>query len=281
MLSIIICSIKENLFQSLYNNIRETIGNIPYEIIRIDNNKEKLSITKAYNKGASQAQYPNLLFIHEDVSFDTMGWGSILCENLNKNSEVGVIGLAGSKKKFSIPTGVASGCEGNDFLYVNHRGIPKIVISLDEPELKPIKVIDGVFLACRRDVWEEVKFNNKLEGFHCYDLDFSIRVSEKYQNYLITKISLWHFSEGNFNNQWIEKTLKFHKKRLNFDIPTQDELYQSQNYWMKSLEKSDISFLNRLRYIYALKTQKKLSKNNIKFLLSNNNLFQKIKTILR
>ena len=55
MLSIIICSIKENLFQLVSQNIEETIGAISYEIIRIDNLKEQLPITQAYNKGAEKA----------------------------------------------------------------------------------------------------------------------------------------------------------------------------------------------------------------------------------
>ena len=52
MISIIICSIKNDFFIQLESNIAETIGTIEYEIIRIDNRIEELPITQAYNKGA-------------------------------------------------------------------------------------------------------------------------------------------------------------------------------------------------------------------------------------
>ena len=151
MLSIIICSIKENLFQLVSQNIEETIGAISYEIIRINNLKEQLPITQAYNKGAAKAQYNNLLFVHEDVAFQTQNWGEILCSVLKLNN-IGVVGLAGSIKKFKQPIGYYSGIPQYDYIQVRSEKHPT-VNAKSSKNLIPIRVLDGVFLASTRDVW--------------------------------------------------------------------------------------------------------------------------------
>ncbi|HBR11511.1 MAG TPA: hypothetical protein DD740_04740 [Chryseobacterium sp.] len=73
MLSIIISSYQPDYFAALEKNIAETCG-IPYEIVKIDN-PGVMGICEAYNKGAALAQYENLLFLHEDVEFETKDWG--------------------------------------------------------------------------------------------------------------------------------------------------------------------------------------------------------------
>ena len=73
--------------------------------------------------------------------------------------------------------------------------------------------LDGMALMVRKKVWQEFPFDEKLlQGFHCYDLDFSLQVSQKYTNYVCNTIEIEHFSEGNFDTTWIETTFLFHKK---------------------------------------------------------------------
>lgn len=76
IISIIISSYQPNYFLALEKNIAETIG-IPYEIIKIDN-PNTMGICEAYNKGASKAQFENLLFIYEDILFQTKYWGRVI-----------------------------------------------------------------------------------------------------------------------------------------------------------------------------------------------------------
>ena len=68
----------------------------------------------------------------------------------------------------------------------------------------------------RRDLWEEFRFNEEsLTGFHCYDVDFTLRVasSGKYHNYVCCSVSalVEHTSEGNLNQGWYADTIRMHK----------------------------------------------------------------------
>ena len=101
MISIIICSKEQNLNEILSKNIELTI-NVPYEIILIDNSRNKHSIFSAYNEGISRAKYPYLCFIHEDVIFRNNNWGKLLCNAFESDSKIGMIGVIGSAVLFDI-----------------------------------------------------------------------------------------------------------------------------------------------------------------------------------
>ncbi|OIV43184.1 glycosyltransferase [Flavobacterium johnsoniae] len=104
MISIIICSRNIHLYDKVYKSIQETIGILDYEIIRIDNSIENLSITKAYNKGIQKSKYEYLLFVHEDVIFHTLNWGQIVINTFESNLKLGLIGVAGAKYKSKYPS---------------------------------------------------------------------------------------------------------------------------------------------------------------------------------
>ena len=92
MISIVICSIDSKKYEKLKKNIEETIGELSFEIIKIDNSIEKISITKAYNLGVDKSKYDILLFIHEDILFHTFNWGNILISKF-KESSIGLLGI--------------------------------------------------------------------------------------------------------------------------------------------------------------------------------------------
>ena len=100
MLSIIISSYQPHYYIALEKNIADTIG-IPYEIIKIDNPRI-MGICEAYNRGAEKAQYDFLLFLHEDVLFETQDWGKELIELLNLEN-CGAIGVAGTDYYGYVP----------------------------------------------------------------------------------------------------------------------------------------------------------------------------------
>ena len=94
MISIIICSKHSQISNELEQNIKTTIGNIPYEIIVIDNSKNNHSIFLAYNKGTEVAKYPYLCFMHEDILFHSSEWGEIIISKLQDST--GILGVIGS-----------------------------------------------------------------------------------------------------------------------------------------------------------------------------------------
>lgn len=205
MISIIISSYRPSFFENLKENIYNTCG-IVHEIIKIENNNRKYSISQAYNIGASKAKYNFLLFLHEDVLFHTKNWGQYLVNNLSVPN-TGVIGLSGSNYYPKFP-----GTWWNDSKIISHiivnDGTDKYYQHLKynfapRNSLEPVKCIDGVFLACKKSTFKNNPFNEKVSGFHGYDLLFSLQISKSYQNYITSDILLEHFSTGKVSSEWI------------------------------------------------------------------------------
>lgn len=209
MLSIIISSYQPHYFSALEKNIAETIG-VPYELIKIDN-PGLMGICEAYNKGAEQAKNPYLLFVHEDVEFRTQNWGGILAGAL-KQKNIGVIGVLGSDYVPDVPFAWWDLYENNFSHYTQYEN-GLLVGDYNITEDKNVSVIDGVFMAVRKEVFEQIKFNDKLAGFHGYDLVFSLNVAEKYQNIVTSEIKIAHFSYAvnSLSRDWLD-TLIFSRK---------------------------------------------------------------------
>lgn len=228
MLSIIICSKDTRLFKSCAENIAQTVG-VDYEIVAINNAIENLSITHAYNKGASKAQFDNLVFVHEDVIFHTQDWGVEVVNEL-RNEKLGVLGIAGSSYvpfapcSFTNPVGKYNYCN----IIANKGGeITRYEVIPDD--LFSIKALDGVFLATRRNVWTQFKFNENLKGFHGYDLDFSLRVSQNYLNKLTSHILLEHVSYGRLNETYFKNLVQI-KNTITIDNKVNDPFNEYSAY---------------------------------------------------
>lgn len=206
MLSIIISSYKPEYFSALEKNIAQTCG-ILYEIIKV-NNPGLMGICEAYNKGVLIAKYNDLLFLHEDTEFKTSNWGEVLISYL-KNQKTGCIGVAGSTYIPNAPVGWWFS-KNADFRYLLQNN--KDYRTIDED--KDIILLDGVFLAIQKQKYEEFKFDETLlSGFHAYDIDFSQRVSQKYQNLITSKILINHFSTGKPDSNWFFDIIKTRKNK--------------------------------------------------------------------
>lgn len=267
MLSIIISSYKPILFAALEKNIAETCG-VAYEIIKIDN-PGLMGICEAYNKGAQKAKFESLLFLHEDVKFHSQNWGLNL-QKYYELSDLGVLGVAGCTRKFHLPYGFDSGLYREGKMFVNHSNYEKVTFIQPQFPLK-VKVIDGVLIGMKRKVWQELPFNSdKIKGFHFYDLDISLRASERYQNYLATDLDIEHFSEGNFGDRWIEACIAFNRlSGYDYDNVRPKEQRDIRNFWYKKLIREHISLRNRLRYAFMLGTNKDTFSSFINFILKN------------
>ena len=225
MISIIISTYKSNLFAAVEKNIAETIG-LPFEIIQIDN-PSLMSLTEAYNLGAKKAKFENLLFVHDDVIFETQNWGKIIVENLS-NPKTGIIGIAGSNYVPVAPSG---------WFIMQEK------IAQNSEHLHKAFSLDGVFMAVAKNHFEEILFNEDVKGFHGYDLDFSLRMSRKYQNFIIKNIELEHLSLGKIEKGFIDNNIQI-RRDVGSDF---------QNYRNSSLEKAAfINFLNLYFKYYPL-----------------------------
>jgi hypothetical protein len=239
MISIIISSFNKEYYDKLHNNINKTIGQIDYEIIKIDN-PGLMGICEAYNKGASRAIYPYLVFCHEDILFHSINWGNILCKIFDQDSKIGLVGVLGGKYKsaFNSGWGIPADNTTSSFMIGTHyqksnlnkiknnvlstipftslNNVPKNFIETNIYN-ENVVALDGLFLATKKSIFKDFKFDESLfKGFHCYDIDFSLQILQKYRVVVNYNILIEHLSTGSFNFNWFLETNKLHSKWYNY-----------------------------------------------------------------
>jgi hypothetical protein len=261
MISVLICSINPDFLLQVEANIKQTIG-IDFEILYFDNRIEKKGICQVYNDLAMKARFEYLCFVHEDVLFETPAWGKKLLEIFSGNSSIGLIGVAGSKYKSHYFSGWYNNIKELDCANILHRysyGDRRLFLSPDESQKQQeVVCIDGVFMCCTKDVWQKFKFNDKdFQGFHFYDIDFSLRTAMHYTVIVTFEISLIHFtSGGDFGNNWVQNAFKFHKLQLplssltNFTGTADNIIVKTWLDWLKNFK---ITLSNKLHWIFAQK----------------------------
>ncbi len=215
MLSIIICSRRGAISTELHTNIENTVG-CDYELVVVDNSKGEYSIFSAYNKGVELATYDYLCFVHEDVEFLSQQWGLNVIEHL-QIPNVGFIGVAGGRGVTQVPRGWAAfESQVNIFHYdkINSNKIIKEYKSNAGSQMAiSAALLDGVFLNCRKTIFEKISFDENLQGFHGYDLDICFSaINQSLNNYVVFDIDILHFSHGKFDKKYLENLFLIHKK---------------------------------------------------------------------
>lgn len=173
----------------------------------IKNDENCNSMFSKYNKGIEIAKPQDediLVFVHEDVKILDENFFKKLELVFNKKSEVGLIGIVGTKEL--VPTGWWS----ND--HKHHVGhwyqeyengtqrhmIRKIGFDSD------MVAVDGCVFAVRGKVAKGVKFQEELypNSFHFYDYSYCISVLEVGWKVAVADISILHKSEGALPPEW-------------------------------------------------------------------------------
>jgi len=247
MLSVIVSSINEKLFQQLCENIQQTAG-VVFEIIKVEKDENHLGICHAYNYGAAKAQYPYLLFLHEDVAFVTKNWGVNLIDHFKTSSEIGLIGLAGNICKMRMsctwPQSNIKNTEAKRVNIIQHFKYKEgesiaVRVNPDNVARSPVVTLDGVFLATTKDVWLHNRFDETLlKGFHGYDLDYCLQVGLTKKIFVVYDILIEHFSDGNCDVNCMKEYFKVHRKwKQHLPVTVNgyqwDEEYNYGRSWLK------------------------------------------------
>jgi len=222
MISLIICSRASGISTDLKQNIQYTIG-VDYELIIIDNSKNRYSIFEAYNEGVKRSMYPYLCFMHEDILFHTIDWGKKVIEHF-ENKDVGLIGVVGGHFLPDVATwaftavdsGIIIQGDRNLLKNDNYSGQKLIHDKYRKEGESRIQVVavDGLWLCFPKLIFNEISFDNQTyTGFHGYDLDISMQVNVAgYNVYAIFNIIIEHFSWGGFDSNYALSIDNFHKK---------------------------------------------------------------------
>ncbi len=202
MISIIICSRREDIPPELQNSIAETIG-VEYELVVIDNSHHDYSLFSAYNEGVRLAKGEILCFCHEDILFHTPSWGGFV-QNLFSDESIGVVGVIGSHFLPGAPMYWWSSPFISQYSVNNDQGV---VQRNDHREffhghIADVVTIDGVCFFIARKLFGSLRFDDRtFQGFHLYDMDICMQVQGLGKRVCVTDVlEIEHF--------WSENSLK-------------------------------------------------------------------------
>jgi glycosyltransferase involved in cell wall biosynthesis len=183
------------------------------EIVPVENNGE-FSLTEVYNKILNDSKNDIVVLCHDDIYFDSKNWGQKILNHFKRNSDYGILGLAGTTilpksakwwEDFSKMKGI-----------VNHEHGGKKWESKYSPSkgniLDDVVLVDGLFIVINK---KNIKkpFNDEISGFHFYDVDFSFRnFIEDVKIGVMYDVRVTHKSIGETNFQWDRNRWTFSEK---------------------------------------------------------------------
>lgn len=261
MIAIIICTATAGRQEKVKESIAGTIG-LPYELIVMENADGKMGLCEAYNTAAARTSADILCFMHDDISFLTQDWGKRVMGHFEADPSLAAIGLAGSRYKSRTLSGWWSGLDDCDCCHIRQLepdGQTPLVQLRPKQTAEgriPVKMLDGVWMCMRRDVWAAYPFaESRLKGFHFYDMDISLRISAQKKIAVIYDIDIVHFSKGAFGNDWVREAIRFHRSVNEVPLPAALEAPRAGNpeqivarSWLLRLRREKISLRNKLAW---------------------------------
>jgi glycosyltransferase involved in cell wall biosynthesis len=199
--------------QTFVEMLKKTSGLPKLEVIPFENNGE-FSLTEVYNKLLDQSTNDIVILCHDDIYFDSKNWGQKILNHFKRNSEYGILGLAGTT---NMPK---SGRWWDDFSkmrgIVNHEHEGKKWESKYSPnkgnQIDDVVLVDGLFIVVNKNNIKK-EFNKEIGGFHFYDVDFSFRnFIEDVKIGVVYDVRVTHKSIGQTNEQWEKNREVFAEK---------------------------------------------------------------------
>ena len=171
---------EESFNNCLLKSLREQSAK--FELIKIDNRQRTFnSASKGLNYGGEKAKGRYILFIHQDVVFYSKFW----LEDVEKMLE-------------NIPSLGIAGCSGK-MENGERRGFIKDRRQLwSEPFSEPeeVQTLDEAVLIIPKVVFDRLKFDEELEGWHAYGVDYCLMVKEKGLKAYAIPAFIYHYSPG-------------------------------------------------------------------------------------
>ena len=198
-ISVIACSNDDARFAAMAASYDRALGDWPHEIVRI---ADARSLAEGYNRAAAIATGELFVFTHDDVEILASDFGHRLARRL---ADCDILGVAGATRA----TGPAWPFAGWPYLhgsviYPDGAGYRVTAYSRTVPIAHGIRVMDGVFLALRREVALALGWDAETcDGFHGYDVDFTLRATAAGLRLAVASdLTVIHRSYGSFDDEW-------------------------------------------------------------------------------
>ena len=229
--------------QKYIDYLIKTSGLKNVEVIQKVNNGEK-SLSQVYNEILEESSNNLVVLCHDDLEFDTKDWGKKIIKHFD-NSDYGILGVAGTTE---IPKSGMWWEDKRKMLgIVNHKHEGKKFESKYSKswgdKITQCCLVDGLFIGINKNQIQHT-FNQDIEGFHFYDVDFSFRnFMSNVKIGVIYNIRLTHLSIGQTNQKWEENRILFSEKHQDV-LPIKSDInvdYESKEF--KFLKKYKIKII--------------------------------------
>jgi len=223
--SVVICSIDALKFTQISTCYEQLLAGFPHEIIHIHDAR---SLAEGYNRALRRARGDIVVFSHDDILILDPDFGHKIGHRL-RNFDI--LGFAGTRRVvaenwwsagFPWLSGVVAHTSGKNFTLNAWNPEPW-------PVVDDIQGIDGLCIMARREVVEEIGFDEvTFDGFHLYDLDFSFsawRAGKKLG--VCCDIPVIHASMGRYDKEHARYGRRFiekHKDVLPANAPKIDKI---------------------------------------------------------
>jgi len=210
MISVVICSISPDKFAAVRSNLERCVGNDAWELIGVHDAR---SMAEGYNRAISKVRGDIVVFCHDDIELLN---GDFVVRLRRRIAQFDIVGIAGTTRLIDSRWLTA----GHPFMFGQMAHIQADgAISVDiygapRPVIGNIQAVDGVFMAVRRPVLQQVRFDETtFTSFHLYDLDFCLTAYDAGLRIGVANdIHLIHLSSGNYNDTWQESAALFRAK---------------------------------------------------------------------
>jgi hypothetical protein len=209
-LSFVVCSIRPEKVDRLRARLQQLLAVGSWELITITDAR---SLCEGYNRGIAASRGELLVLCHDDILLLADDFEQRLRSCL---AEFELIGVAGASR-IDGPSWTWSGPPHIHcwIAHLDEQGRPvMLLLGAQGPVVSGACVLDGVFMAGRRAVFERIGFDSDtFDGFHLYDIDFSYRASlAGVRSAVCLDLGVLHESDGRYDRIWQDYAARFLNK---------------------------------------------------------------------
>jgi hypothetical protein len=203
-ISFVSCSHLDARFQRFEQTLATTMRGRRFELIRIADAK---TMSEGYARGLSLCQFEYVVLCHDDIEFVLPDFPERLHGALQNYD---LVGIAGSKYLNN------DSLWGAGHPYLSGQVYYPVQKTVDQPTplahaavlsfdaaTQNAQALDGVLLAGRRSIFEQIGFDANQPGFHYYDVDFSYRAHLLGMRVAVCNdLGILHSSRGAIGEAW-------------------------------------------------------------------------------
>ncbi len=204
LVSFVLCSHRDARFAAVHQEIERTAMAYPHETIRIADARR---MSEGYQRGFNLSRGDIVVLCHDDIEFVIPDFMARLIDVM---ANADMAGIAGSRQM----TGPAILFDGHPHLigrfiqpHAKDTGDGQAGYELCAFTLTALRssaqVLDGVFIAARRNLLSALRFDTAIPDFHYYDVDLSYRAYRSGARIVVASdLTLFHNSKGNYDGNW-------------------------------------------------------------------------------